>query len=154
MVRDFSVAETRRMRSMRCAPPFKRYYVGLVAFEIEGAFGSRAVVGKYDAVVLGLLGGEKGCACLFGQVLGDKVAVLGDADRVAQGAGQCFVSGTHFIGSGEQVFVAGGRQGQSLLDTVKTGVDEQGKYDVRVDAAVERTQLHAVGGADHRSAAR
>ena len=36
---------------MRCAPPFKRYYVGLVAFKIEGAFGSRAVVGKHDAVV-------------------------------------------------------------------------------------------------------
>ena len=118
--------------------------MGLVAFKIEGAFGSRAVVGKHDAVVFGLLGREKGRACLFGQVLGDKVAVLGDADRIAQSAGQSLVTGAYLVGGGEQVFVAGGRQGQSLLDAVQTGVDEQRKYDVRVDAAVERTQLEAV----------
>ena len=58
--------------------------------------------------------------------------------------GSVFVPGAHLVGGGEQVFVAGGRQGQSLLDAVQTGVDEQGKYDVRVDAAVERTQLDAV----------
>ena len=90
--------------------------MGLVAFKIEGAFGSRAVVGKHDAVVFGLLGREKGRACLFGQVLGDKVAVLGDVDRIAQGAGQSLVTGAYLVGGGEQVFVAGGRQGQSLLD--------------------------------------
>ena len=98
--------------------------MGLVAFKIERAFGSRAVVGKHDAVVFGLLGREKGRACLFGQVLGDKVAVLGDADRIAQGAGQSLVTGAYLVGGGEQVFVAGGRQGQSLLDAVQTGVDE------------------------------
>ena len=79
--------------------------MGLVAFKIEGAFGSRAVVGKHDAVVFGLLGREKGRACLFGQVLGDKVAVLGDADRIAQGAGQSLVTGAYLVGGGEQVFV-------------------------------------------------
>ena len=116
-----------------------------VAFEVKLTLGSSAVVGQRDAVMLGLLGGEKGCAHLFGQIFCDKVAVLCGADGLAQRLGQRIISGADRLARGEQVFLARRRKLEPVLDAVQTCVDEQGEYDVGIDAAVERAQLEAVG---------
>ena len=93
-----------------------------VAFEVKLTLGSSAVVGQRDAVMLGLLGGEKGCAHLFGQIFCDKVAVLCGADGLAQRLGQRIISGADRLARGEQVFLARRRKLEPVLDAVQTCV--------------------------------
>ena len=95
--------------------------------------------------MLSLLGGEKGCAHLFGQVFCDKVAALRGAEGLAQRLGQRIIPCADCLARGEQVFLARRRKLELVLNAVQTCVNEQGEYDVRIDAAVERAQLEAVG---------
>lgn len=115
-----------------------------VAFEVKLTLGGGSVIGESNAVVLGLLCGEKGGAHLLGQVLRDKLAVLGETDGVAERTRQSVVLRADGLACGKQVLGAGRGERQLILNAVESRMNEQGKDDIRIDAAVKRAELEAV----------